>query len=116
MSQTPTLPSSAVLTLEQNCAFVEFEDQAAYSAAVAANPHPIGGEQIYVEERRPRSNAYGGNFAGRGGMRGGRGGSEGRPGSQGRGGFPKDGGRGGFVPRGRGGTTTPRGRGQPQAA
>ncbi|KAK4692201.1 hypothetical protein P7C71_g4954, partial [Lecanoromycetidae sp. Uapishka_2] len=100
-----------------NCAFVEFEDQAAYNAAVAANPHSIGGEQIYVEERRPRSNAYGGNFAGRGGMRGGRGGNEGRPGSQGRGGFSKDGGRGGFAPRGRGGAMTPtRGRGQPQAA
>lgn len=95
----------------KNCAFVEFADAAAYIAAVAANPHSIGGEQIYVEERRPRANAYGGNFAGRGGMRGGRGGNEGRPGSSsGRGGFPKDGGRGGYS---RGG---PRGRGQPPAA
>ncbi|KAL2048509.1 hypothetical protein N7G274_000421 [Stereocaulon virgatum] len=101
---------------QKNCAFVEFTDQAAYNAAVAANPHTIGGEQVYVEERRPRANAFGGNFAGRGGMRGGRGGSEGRPGSQGRGGFPKDGGRGGFVSRGRGGSTNARGRGQPQAA
>lgn len=90
----------------KNCAFVEFADGAAYNAAVAANPHSIGGEQIYVEERRPRANAYGGNFAGRGGMRGGRGGNESRPGSsQGRGGFR--GGRGGNMPRG---------RGQPQAA
>lgn len=94
------------LTRQQNCAFVEFADGAAYNAAVAANPHSIGGEQIYVEERRPRANAYGGNFAGRGGMRGGRGGNESRPGSsQGRGGFR--GGRGGNIPRG---------RGQPQAA
>lgn len=97
---------------------MEFADASAYNAAVAANPHSIGGEQIYVEERRPRANAYGGNFAGRGGMRGGRGGNEGRPGSsQGRGGFPKDGGRGGYVNRGgRGGNVPPRGRGQPQAA
>ena len=86
-----------ILTLKQNCAFVEFADAAAYNAAVAANPHSIGGEQIYVEERRPRVNAYGGNFAGRGGMRGGRGGNESRPGSsQGRGG------RGGYRVRGRG--------------
>lgn len=77
----------------------------------------IGGEQIYVEERRPRPNAYGGGFGGRGGMRGGRGAPDvSRPGSQGRGGYPKDGGRGGYVPRGRGGTLTPRGRGQPQVA
>ncbi|KAL8720559.1 MAG: hypothetical protein Q9225_002605 [Loekoesia sp. 1 TL-2023] len=101
----------------KNCAFVEFETLEGYNAAVAANPHSIGGEQIYVEERRPRNVPYGGYNA-RGGMRGGRGGSDGRPGSQGRGGFPKDGGRGGFVPRGgRGGSMTPRGgRGQPQAA
>ncbi len=63
-----------------------------------------------MEERRPRANAYGGNYAQRGGMRGGRGGNDGR------GGYPKDGGRGGYVPRGRGGNMTPRGRGQPQAA
>ena len=89
----PSIP----LTVEQNCAFVEFADAAAYNAAVAANPHSIGGEQIYVEERRPRANAYGGNFAGRGGMRGGRGGNDGRAGSnQGRGG------RGGYRVRGRG--------------
>ncbi|KAL8919945.1 MAG: hypothetical protein Q9208_006513 [Pyrenodesmia sp. 3 TL-2023] len=101
----------------KNCAFVEFETTEGYNAAVAANPHSIGGEQIYVEERRPRNTPYGG-FNPRGGMRGGRGGPDGRPGSQGRGGFPKDGGRGGFVPRGgRGGSMTPRGgRGQPQAA
>ncbi|KAI4122550.1 MAG: hypothetical protein LQ347_006468 [Umbilicaria vellea] len=101
---------------QKNCAFVEFADAAGYNAAVAANPHSIGGEQIYVEERRPRPTAYGGGYSqNRGGMRGGRGGPDGRPGSQGRGGFQKDGGRGGFTPRGRGGNMTPRGRGQPQA-
>ncbi|KAL8770601.1 MAG: hypothetical protein Q9209_003669 [Squamulea sp. 1 TL-2023] len=101
---------------QKNCAFVEFETVEGYNAAVAANPHSIGGEQIYVEERRPRPAGYGG-FGPRGGMRGGRGGPDGRPGSQGRGNFPKDGGRGGFVPRGRGGNITPRGgRGQPQPA
>ncbi|KAI4171742.1 MAG: hypothetical protein LQ343_003993 [Gyalolechia ehrenbergii] len=100
----------------KNCAFVEFETLEGYNAAVSANPHSIGGEQIYVEERRPRNAPYGG-FNPRGGLRGGRGGGDGRPGSQGRGNFPKDGGRGGFVPRGRGGSMTPRGgRGQPQAA
>ncbi|KAL9103571.1 MAG: hypothetical protein Q9163_001409 [Psora crenata] len=85
---------------QKNCAFVEFADAAAYNAAVAANPHNIGGEQIFVEERRPRANAYGANFTGRGGMRGGR--PNDRPGSQGRGGFNKDGSRGGgYAPRGR---------------
>ncbi|KAI4110273.1 MAG: hypothetical protein LQ339_001440 [Xanthoria mediterranea] len=101
---------------QKNCAFVEFETAEGYNAAVAANPHSIGGEQIYVEERRPRPAGYGG-FNPRGGMRGGRGGTDGRPGSQGRGSFPKDGGRGGFAPRGRGGNITPRGgRGQAQPA
>ncbi|KAI9724768.1 MAG: hypothetical protein M1812_000043 [Candelaria pacifica] len=104
----------------KNCAFVEFANSAGYSAAVAANPHLIGGENIYVEERRPRPNAYGGGFnSGRGGMgRGGRGGPDGRPGNQGRGGFQKDGGRGGYAPRGRGGNgnVTPRGRGGSQAS
>ena len=105
----------------QNCAFVEFETAAGYQAAVTANPHVINGEQIWVEERRPRPNAYGGAFNGRGGgMRGGRGGPDGgRPNNQagggqgGRGGFLKDGGRGGggYTQRGRGGTVTPRGRG-----
>ena len=101
------LRSKIALSQQQNCAFVEFADAAAYNAAVAANPHSIGGEQIYVEERRPRANAYGGNFAGRGGTRGGRGGNEGRPGSSPASrGFQKDGGRAGYR----------RGRGQPQAA
>ncbi|KIW97581.1 uncharacterized protein Z519_01165 [Cladophialophora bantiana CBS 173.52] len=106
----------------RNCAFVEFADPAGYAAAVAANPHTIGTEQIYVEERRPRPNAYGGSNAnfnrgggppnrGRGGMQGGRSGSQTN--------FPKDAGRGGGFQRGGKpgtGTVTPKGRGQGQTA
>ena len=99
----------------KNCAFVEFAEPAGYAAAVAANPHQIGSEQITVEERRPRSNAYGNNTGfgpGRGGAGRGRGD---RAGSQGRGGFQRDG-RGGFASRGRGGNPGPKGRSQAQAA
>lgn len=95
----------------QNCAFVEFKTQAGYNAAVAANPHTVNGENIVVEQRRPKANAYGGaNYnAARGGAgaRTGRGGYEpSRSGSQS--------GRGGFTgqPRARG--TGPRGRGTSQ--
>ncbi|KAK3340982.1 hypothetical protein B0H65DRAFT_278003 [Neurospora tetraspora] len=87
----------------KNCAFVEFKTQAGYNAAVAANPHTVNGENIVVEQRRPKSTAFGGSnygSAGRGGAAGrGRGGFEGgRSGSQ-------SGGRGGFggQSRGRGG-------------
>ncbi|KAK0722801.1 hypothetical protein B0T26DRAFT_234110 [Lasiosphaeria miniovina] len=85
---------------QKNCAFVEFKTQAGYSAAVAANPHTVNGENILVEQRRPKANAYGGsNYnATRGGVAGrGRGGFDGsRTSSQGtgRGGFPGHGGRG----------------------
>jgi hypothetical protein len=98
----------------KNCAFVEYSEPAQYAAAVAANPHQVGSEQILVEERRPRGNAYGSNgFApGRGGAGRGRGD---RAGSQGRGGFQRDG-RGGFAPRGRGGNAPAKGRSQAQAA
>ncbi|KAJ5577746.1 uncharacterized protein N7459_006710 [Penicillium hispanicum] len=98
----------------KNCAFVEFAEPAGYAAAVAANPHQVGSEQIHVEERRPRGNAYGSNgfAAGRGGA--GRGRND-RAGSQGRGGFQRDG-RGGFAPRGRGGNVAAKSRSQPQAA
>jgi hypothetical protein len=80
---------------------------------VAANPHQVNGEQIIVEERRPRGNAFGGNgFTGRGGARG----RGDRAGSQGRGGFQREG-RGGFAPRGRGGNVAAnKGRSQTQAA
>ncbi|RHZ68162.1 hypothetical protein CDV55_103151 [Aspergillus turcosus] len=99
----------------KNCAFVEFADPAGYAAAVAANPHQVGSEQIFVEERRPRGNAYGGNAnygAGRGGAGRGRGD---RAGNQGRGGFQREG-RGGFASRGRGGNVNGKPRNQPQAA
>lgn len=91
----------------KSCAFVEFATPAGYQAAVAANPHVVNGENITVEPRRPKAQAYGGgNFgAGRGnlGNRGGRGGFDGgRPGGQGgRGNFGQNRGRGGV--RGRGG-------------
>lgn len=94
----------------KNCAFVEYATPEGYQAAAAANPHKLGGEDIYVEPRRPKANAYGGNgYATRGGVSGrGRGGFEqSRTGSQGRGNFGQNRGRGG-APRG--------GRGTSQAA
>ncbi|KAL4870188.1 hypothetical protein BDV12DRAFT_62914 [Aspergillus spectabilis] len=100
---------------QKNCAFVEFSDRAGYNAAVAANPHQIGTEQVKLEERRTRGNVYSGNAnygPGRGGAGRGRGD---RVGSQGRGGFQRDG-RGGFAPRGRGGNANAKGRNQVQAA
>ena len=87
----------------QNCAFVEFADQAAFNAAVAANPHNINGEDVFVEERHIRSGSTYGGFSSRGSMRG-------------RGTFPKEGGRGTFSPRGGRGGSISRGRGMPQAA
>ncbi|OQD72821.1 hypothetical protein PENDEC_c019G03671 [Penicillium decumbens] len=98
----------------KNCAFVEFSEPSGYAAAVAANPHQVSGEQIVLEERRPRGNAFGSNgfTPGRGGAGRGRGD---RAGSQGRGGFQRDG-RGGFAPRGRGGNAPAKGRSQAQAA
>ncbi|KAG9234265.1 hypothetical protein BJ875DRAFT_19503 [Amylocarpus encephaloides] len=97
----------------KNCAFVEYATPEGYQAAAKANPHQIGGETIYVELRRPKANAYGGNgySGGRGGAntRGGRGGfqdnRQGGPG--GRGNFGQNRGRGGVpATRGRGGTQT----------
>lgn len=90
----------------QNCAFVEFASTAGYQAAADANPHLLGGEEIIVEPRRPKSSAYGGSGynSARGGVNNrGRGGFD-----QGRGG--QRGGRGDFggANRGRG---APRGRG-----
>ncbi|KAJ5580946.1 hypothetical protein N7450_007247 [Penicillium hetheringtonii] len=99
---------------QKNCAFVEFAEPSGYSAAVNANPHQVNGEQIVLEERRPRGGAYGSNGgAGRGPAGRGRGD---RAGSQGRGGFQREG-RGGFAPRGRGGNVAAnKGRSQAQAA
>jgi len=97
----------------KNCAFVEYSSPKEYQAAAAANPHKVDGEDIYVEPRRPKANAYGGNgYQGpRGGMnQRGRGGFEqGRPGNQGqRGNFQQNRGRGGGAggaPRGGRGTS-----------
>ncbi|ELR05950.1 hypothetical protein VC83_08206 [Pseudogymnoascus destructans] len=89
---------------QKNCAFVEFASSAGYQAALAANPHHIGGEAILVEHRRPKSSAYGGAaYNTRGGINNrGRGGFERGPGGQR--------GRGNFGGAARGGA--PRGRGQ----
>ncbi|KAE8440987.1 hypothetical protein EG329_006124 [Mollisiaceae sp. DMI_Dod_QoI] len=82
----------------KNCAFVEYATPEGYQAAAAANPHQVSGESIYVEPRRPKAGAYGGNgYAG------------------GRGGLNNQRGRGGFPNRGRGGGGAPRGRGTGQA-
>ncbi|RDL40629.1 Uncharacterized protein BP5553_00608 [Venustampulla echinocandica] len=99
----------------KNCAFVEYGTAEGYQAAANANPHQIGGENIYVEPRRPKATAYGGNSysGGRGGVNTrGRGGfQDGRQGGQGgRGNYGQNRGRGGP-----GGAPAPRGRG-PQAA
>ncbi|CAL3965000.1 hypothetical protein PZA11_002140 [Diplocarpon coronariae] len=82
----------------KNCAFVEYANAEGYQAAAAANPHQVSGEAIYVEARRPKPSAYGGN-----GYAGGRGGLNQR-------------GRGQFQGRGRGGGSASRGRGAPTAA
>ncbi|KAJ5099289.1 hypothetical protein N7532_006290 [Penicillium argentinense] len=97
------------ISRQKNCAFVEYAEPAGYATAVAANPHQVGSEQLTVEERRPRGNAYSGNVG-----RGGAGRGRGDRASQGRGGFQRDG-RGGFAPRGRGGNVA-KSRGQAQAA
>ncbi|KAL9107603.1 MAG: hypothetical protein Q9227_007506 [Pyrenula ochraceoflavens] len=98
----------------KNSAFVEFADPTAYQAAVAANPHTIGTEQINVEERRPRPGAFGNQNYNRGGANAGRGRAmiQSRQGSQG-GNYQKDTTRGSFQGRGRG-NVTPKGRSQAQ--
>ncbi|RSL85440.1 hypothetical protein CDV31_016561, partial [Fusarium ambrosium] len=92
---------------QKNCAFVEYKTAEGYQAAVAANPHTVNGENIVVEPRRPKANAYGGSsYGGRGGISGrGRGGADGgRSGGQGpRGNFSGQN-RGRGAPRGRGGS------------
>ncbi|QKX53006.1 uncharacterized protein TRUGW13939_00077 [Talaromyces rugulosus] len=100
----------------RSCAFVDFADQASYNAAVAANPHQIGSEQVTVEERRVRTGNFSNAFPnGRGGANRGR--SDGRAGSQGRGGnYQREQGRGGFSSRGGRGGNVNKGRSQAQAA
>lgn len=97
---------------------MEFADPAGYAAAVAANPHQIGSDQIFVEKRLARSGNFipNANFGpGRGGA--GRGRGDRTSNSQGRGGFQRDNsGRGNFAPRGRGGNVPPKGRSQAQVA
>lgn len=108
----------------KNCAFVEFATTEGYNAAAAANPHVINGENILVEERRPRAGQFGNAGAGTGAYgRGGsntnrgRGGFQGRTGSQ-SGSATKDAGRSNFQSRSgnKGGNVTPKARGQAQAA
>ncbi|KAF2399384.1 hypothetical protein EJ06DRAFT_538305 [Trichodelitschia bisporula] len=102
---------------QKNSAFVEFSNIAGFNAAVAANPHKFGNDNVYVEERRTP-----GGFAPRGGARGGRGGFEGRGQAPRTFGGGKEGPRGGGfnAPAGRGargsGVGARGGRGAPQAA
>lgn len=86
---------------QKNCAFVDFATVAGFQAAVNANPHTVGDNQIFVEERRLRPQSFGGFQRGGGAPRG----RGDRPVGQGRGGFN----------RGRGGANTTRG-GRGQAA
>lgn len=82
---------------------MEFATVAGFNACVASNPHKIGSDNIYVEERRPATTAQrGGSARGRGGA-----GFDSRT-NQGRGGLA--GGKGEGVPRG-GAYTTRGGRG-----
>ncbi|KAF4121165.1 Nuclear transport factor 2 (NTF2) domain [Geosmithia morbida] len=94
---------------DKNCAFVEYKTTEGYQGALNSNPHIVNGEQIIVEQRRPKTNAYGGNSYGRGGgAQRGRGGFNGnRGGGQGP--------RGNFSGQGRGRGGAPRGRGGAQA-
>ncbi|TKA69476.1 hypothetical protein B0A55_08948 [Friedmanniomyces simplex] len=106
----------------KTCAFIDFRTPEQYQAAFAGNPHQIGSDKLYIEERRIRPgsvpfNPRGGGAYGRGGGRGGGGRGGGGPGQSGmpsRGGGEFGGGRGrggGYgMPRG-GGGVAPRGRG-----
>ncbi|XP_039048338.1 nuclear transport factor 2-like [Hibiscus syriacus] len=47
-------------------AFVEFEDICAVQNAIKASPIPLGGRQVYIEERRPNSSSIRGGRRGRG--------------------------------------------------
>ncbi|KAF2671411.1 hypothetical protein BT63DRAFT_216295 [Microthyrium microscopicum] len=104
------------ISRQKNSAFVEFKNVDGFKAAVAANPHKIGTDNVIVEERRITP-----QFSGRGNTRGGRGGFEGRTNPGGRGGFAnKEGGapRGNFTGNrgGRGGPAVPNRGGRPQQA
>lgn len=110
-------PRNINLTSIQNACFVEFPSRAAFQKAVAANPHKIGDEQVFVEERHNRAQGGAPFRGGPAGGRGGRGGPDGGRPQGGRGGFRNDGpGRGGPQVRGGRGGGAPRGRGAPAAA
>jgi hypothetical protein len=103
--------------LSQNCAFVDFKTAEGYNKATST-PFELGGETLYVEERRMRPGST--PYVPRGQYQGGRGGGRGGAGGQNapRGGnFPRGngaargGGRGGFAP-GRGGAANARGGAQ----
>ncbi|KIW02569.1 hypothetical protein, variant [Verruconis gallopava] len=98
---------------QKKAAFVEYKTLAGFQAAVSANPHRIGSEDIWVEERRVSNTSYNARGGARGGSRGGS--FDGRAGSQGRGDYKGTGSsRGNFSARGgRGGSgnVTPKGRG-----
>lgn len=95
---------------QKNCAFVEYKTPEALVAALQQNPHVVSGEQIVVEQRRPKPAPYGGNFAGgRGGSQRGRGGFEGN-----RNGGAQGNPRGAFSGQNRG-RGSARGRGNAQA-
>ncbi|CZT16807.1 uncharacterized protein RCC_02641 [Ramularia collo-cygni] len=91
---------------QKNCAFVDFKTAEGYQKATAG-PFELGGENLFVEERRMRPGST--PYVQRGGQYGG-GRGRGGPGGQGaprggRGGFPSQrgegaprGGRGGFAP------------------
>jgi hypothetical protein len=102
-----------LLTFHQNSAFVEYKTLAGFQAAVQNNPHKIGADNIYVEERR--SPAFSPRGGARGGIRDGARGGGRAGGSYGPG--KNDGGapRGGFTGnRGRGAPNMVASRGRPQ--
>jgi len=72
--------SNADMICAQSCAFVDFKTAEGYNAAIAANPHTLGSDKLYVEERRFRQGA--GPYTPRGGpYQGGRGGGGNRGGA-----------------------------------
>lgn len=99
-------PRTELTQILQNCAFIDFDTQEGYNSAIAANPHNISDETLYVEERKFRPGAT--PYIPRGRGRGGPGQGVPRGGYQGRGGYAPRGDRGG---RGGGPGGAPRGRG-----
>ncbi|KAH9825604.1 Nuclear transport factor 2 (NTF2) domain [Teratosphaeria destructans] len=101
---------------QKNCAFVDFKTAEGYQAAVNGNPHTLGENKLFVEERRVRPGST--PYVPRGqyqGGRGGRGGAQGQ--GTGRGNFQGQQRSGGYqgARGGRGGTSAGRGRGGGEA-